>query len=53
MATRKIEDELNIPVFSVEWDPMDKREYGVKQLATRLETFTELVKARKELRGTS
>jgi benzoyl-CoA reductase/2-hydroxyglutaryl-CoA dehydratase subunit BcrC/BadD/HgdB len=53
MATKAIEDELNIPVLSIEWDPMDKREYGVKQLATRLETFAELVKARKKLREIS
>jgi benzoyl-CoA reductase/2-hydroxyglutaryl-CoA dehydratase subunit BcrC/BadD/HgdB len=48
MITKKvIEDEMGIPVLVLEGDSYDTRNYNAGQLRTRVETFAELLRARK------
>lgn len=47
MMKEKITKELGIPVLPLEMDVVDPRDYSAGQLKTRVETFAELLKARK------
>ena len=47
MTKEKIMKELGIPVLVLEMDVLDPRDYSAGQLKTRVETFAELLKARK------
>ena len=40
-------EELGIPVLPLEWDCYDARDYSAESLRTRIETFAEVVRARK------
>jgi len=51
MIKKAIQDDLNIPVLALEYDVWDKRDYGVGQVRTRVETFAELVKGNKAMKG--
>lgn len=44
---KEIEDKLGIPVLSIESDWWDSRSYTAETLRTRIETFRDLMKARK------
>lgn len=47
MAKKQLKEKLGIPVLALEMDPQDLRDYSPGQLRTRVETFAELLKARK------
>jgi hypothetical protein len=49
-AKEIIEEELGIPVLSLEGDYCDFRSYNIQQMRTRLETFAEMVKSGKAAR---
>ena len=49
-AKEIIEEELGIPVLSLEGDYCDYRSYNVQQMRTRLETFAEMMKSNRATR---
>ena len=51
MHRKYIEEQLGIPVLVLEGDLYDTRTYSAEQLRTRVETFAEIVKARKAAVG--
>jgi len=42
-----IEEETGVPVLSLEMDLYESRSYGVENLRTKVETFAEILKAKK------
>ena len=51
MYKKLLEEELGIPVLSLEMDLADNRAIGAEALRTRLETFAEVLLARKQKAG--
>ena len=47
MAKKAIGEKLGIPVMVLEADCYDTRNYSAGQLKTKIETFAEMLKARK------
>ena len=47
MIKQYVEQELGIPVMLLEYDAYDTRDYSAQQLRTRVETFAEVLRARK------
>jgi len=47
MVKKALQDELGIPVLILEGDIYDSRNYTAEQLRTMVETFAEMLKARK------
>jgi len=53
-AKEVLEQELDVPVLTLEGDFCDSREYNAEQMRTRLETFAQVVKnAKADKKGTS
>lgn len=50
LITKKIMEKEGIPVLVLECDYYDSRDYSAQQLRTRVETFAEMLKARKAAR---
>ena len=50
MIKKSIESDLGIPVLALEGDLYDTRDYSAQQLRTRVETFAEMLKAKKAAR---
>ena len=46
-----IEDELGIPALLLEMDTFDNRNYSAETLRTRIETFAEMLRAAKAVKG--
>jgi len=49
MARKFIKDKLDIPIIILEGDVFDSRSYTAQQLRTRIETFAQMLKARKAI----
>ena len=47
MAKKGVEDELGIPVLALEGDVWDTRDYSTEALRIRVETFAEMLRAKK------
>ena len=47
MVKKAIEDKLGIPVLALEGDVWDTRDYSTQALRTRVETFAEMLRAKK------
>jgi benzoyl-CoA reductase/2-hydroxyglutaryl-CoA dehydratase subunit BcrC/BadD/HgdB len=47
MVKKSIEDKLGIPVLALEGDVWDTRDYSTEALRTRVETFAEMLRAKK------
>jgi hypothetical protein len=51
LAKQFVEEETGVPVLSLEMDMYDSRAYSAEALRTRVETFAEMLRARKAASG--